>query len=165
MLVSFDTMVLIWLAKQGTRKGQKTPDRVLEMHKRAHYMGEWIEENGHNVILSNIVISEFLRPLDEEKRNTVVATLCEKYNVLPFDNAAAKIAADLYYSAKNVGTSGENDRRVCMKADIMILATAKVHQVKRFYSNDSQTRKFAEIAGMEALDLPMSGSNLFSDKK
>lgn len=164
MLVSFDTMALIWLTKQGTKKSTTPSPHVAEMHKRAYYMHEWIEENGHKVMLSTIVVSEYLRGVQASKRNDVVAKMQESYTIVPFDVPAAKMAADLYDPAKALSPPAAPGTRPCLKADVMIVASVKIHQVTRFFSNDATCRKYAELCGMQACDLPVSGTNLFSGK-
>ena len=41
-----------------------------------------------------------------------------------------------------------------MKADVMAVATVKIHGATEFYSHDANCRKVAKSAGMIAHDLP-----------
>ncbi len=162
MLVSFDSMVLIWAARQHHYLGARSKNQDLTlMQTRARFLVEWIYEDKHDVILSTIVASEFLRGVAPQKRHASMSNLLDLYNFNHFDTPAALIAADVFEKAKTAELPATTTR-ACMKADLMIVACAKAAKVNRFYSHDPATRRYAEIAGIEACDLPTKGHNLFS---
>jgi hypothetical protein len=55
--------------------------------------------------------------------------------------------------------------RVCLKADIMIVASAKAAQADEFYSREPKLRKLAEAAGITPRDLPTHSENLFVNEE
>jgi hypothetical protein len=50
-----------------------------------------------------------------------------------------------------------------LKADVLIIATAKAFGVTHYYSNDKGSRRLAEQAGLIALDLPDRSPYLIPD--
>lgn len=65
---------------------------------------------------------------------------------------AAALAADLF--AQYLQGHHRYSDRVVLKADVMILASAKAAGATEFYSNDDDCRKLAVLAGMRGRELP-----------
>jgi len=61
------------------------------------------------------------------------------------------------------GQSGRGIKRQVLKADVQIVATAKVAGAGTFYSHDLKCRKLAVSAGLTARDLPTHSQILFID--
>jgi predicted nucleic acid-binding protein len=163
MIISFDSMVLIWATKRAHYKNTSTIEEPVKMlQKRARYLLELIEEEDYTVVLPTIVASEFLCGVKPENRSRVLSKLHETYILATFDVSSALIAANVFEQAKQVSAK-DFTSRVSMKADLKIVSNAKSMKVKRFYSHDAGTRKLAELAGMEARDLPTAGRRLTSD--
>lgn len=165
VLISFDTMILIWATESGNKKSmRKSAQDIPDLQRRSRFLLDYIHEENHDVILPTIVASEYLRGVKPKRRNDALATLHELYTIAPFDSPAAAIAADLFDRAKPL-PNNDSQSRTCMKADLMIVATAKAMKVARIYSHDANTRKLANLAGLEGLDLPLKGPNLFSGEQ
>ena len=57
----------------------------------------------------------------------------------------------------------EQIARTTLKADVMIVATAKVAGAAAFYSDESKCRRLADMAGMEGRELPTRHPHMFRD--
>jgi hypothetical protein len=53
--------------------------------------------------------------------------------------------------------------RACVKADVMIVASAKIAGASTFYSHEPRVRRYAEMAGMTAKNLPNQPSKLWTE--
>jgi hypothetical protein len=91
-----------------------------------------------------------------------IATVQQKFYCPAFTIPASALAARLWLSHQKLAPS-EQLARTTLKADVQIIATAAVHGAKRFFSNDKKARKLAEIAGMQALDLPLRHPDMHTD--
>jgi hypothetical protein len=84
----------------------------------------------------------------------LILALQQRFVCPPLDIRAASIAADLWADFKKRPQDRTYTSRDVLRADAFIVASAYAGNASRFYSHDAQCRTLAELAGMEALDLP-----------
>jgi len=163
VIVGIDTMVLIWALPEPHIKGKKPPSTqdVAEMQRRAKFLLETLAEENADVVVPTITVSEWLTGIDPSKQGTFISELQESFTLAAFNPKAAAIAAKLFQDVQNLPAEDKPQRK-CMKADMMIVATAKAADAVRFFSHEPRVRKYVELVGMEAKDLPKTGTNLFS---
>lgn len=153
ILAAIDTAALIWGVRQ---KGE--PDKL----ERGQWLFRELEDINARIIVPSVVVAEYLVPVDSERRKSVVASLSERFIIHSFDVHCAVIAAELHGLGDAQRPKGTEDRRKCLKADCMIIATAFAHKADRFYSHDKDCRNFAEtLSGWEVRDLPPHAPTLF----
>ena len=144
MLVTPDTMILVW----GIR-GARRPDRG-EREERAAAFFERYDASGDELVLTTPVVAEYLVGLDDDRRRRELEELAGAYRVLPFDlrvaGVAAKIRGDRAFLR---GLNRDPLRsRVCLKADILIVATALAHGVRQIVSEDAGVHAIARRCGL-----------------
>ncbi len=152
--IAIDTMTLIW----GIRKDG--PD---EQQKRAKFLFQKLEEEKAQVIVPAIVVAEYLVPVRQDERDRVAALLGESFRVVPFDIRCTVLAAQIFGQFKKGKASKTVGGRDLLKADAMIVASAKAAGASVFYTDDKRCRKMAGSV-MEARGLPDIPSNLFGYK-
>ncbi len=148
-------MTLIWgVRKQGPA----------EWLKRAKVLFDNFERAQAQIIVPSIVVAEYLTAVDESKRRDVASAIGARFIVAPFDIKCTALAANLFWEGKQGRAMSTPDARKCLRADSMIIATAKTHGAKRFYSHDKDCRSLAQKAGMEPWNLPTHEENLFAEE-
>jgi len=153
-IVSFDSMVLIW----GIRR--KGPD---EMIGYARNLFRELEEAEAQIVIPSIVVAEFVTPLrSQAERSRVIAALCERFLIVPFDARDAALAAELWNHGRKDREMRKPSARVCLRADSMIVASAYGHGATEFYSEDDSCRRIAKKI-MTAKKLPRVAPSLFPD--
>ena len=163
MIAGIDTMVLIWALPVPHFKGKKSASQdVAEMQRRSRLLLGMLEEGKNNVLVPTITVAEWLTGIDPKKHGSFIASLHESFRIVPFDIPAAAFAAQLWQQAREL-PKDDKPQRVCMKADVMIVASAKMGGATHFYSHEAKVRRLVELAGMTPHDLPTRGSNLFSE--
>jgi predicted nucleic acid-binding protein len=145
-------MTLVW----GVRK--EGPKESLE---RAKILFQNFERDKSQIIVPSIVVAEYLTAVDVNKRFDVAAAIGARFLVMPFDIKCTALAANLFSDGKSGRPMSQPNARVCLRADSMIVATAKIHGAKVFYSHDKNCRSMAKNAGMDPWDLPTHVENLF----
>jgi predicted nucleic acid-binding protein len=149
-------MVMIW----GLRRG---PSRqVSELERRARILLRQLEEEKAAIILPTVVVSELLVPIAPDKHGEFIAELRRRFICPPFDLQAASLAADLWQRHRQLPRP-EQAKRSTLKADTLIVATAKVAGAQVFYSHEAKARRLARLAGLDGRDLPTHHENLFID--
>lgn len=171
MIVGIDTMVVIWAlpdtAKQGKKPGRlgapanKSQD-IDEMRRRAKILLHELSDGGDIVVVPTISVSELLRGIDPQNHGTFLAELKNQFLLPGFDLPTAAYAAVLSQKSSTL-PKDDGIARVCIKADIQIVASSKMAGATRFYSHERRVRNLAELADMEAKDLPLHGSGLFTE--
>jgi predicted nucleic acid-binding protein len=164
-LVSIDSMILIWMTRKSHYKkgGRPVSTETEELQKRAGYLLFDLNENGYEIVIPDIVLAEFLYGIDAKNHAQVVAEIQKNFFVHSFDTRAAMLSAKLWqeYTSKSKVPEG---KRVAIKSDVMIIATARVHGASAFYSHDVLAQNVAKIAGMTARDLPERSGYMFADE-
>jgi predicted nucleic acid-binding protein len=162
VIVGIDTMILIWAMPQPQEKGTAPKPYVVEMQRRAKLLLRELAAAEDDIVAPTITASEWLCGIKPTKHGSFLAALQESFILAPFDLPAVALAARLFQEVRQLPKS-EQSERPRLKADVMIVATAKVAGARRFYSHDEGIRKYAKMAGMEPKDLPVTGSDLFAE--
>jgi predicted nucleic acid-binding protein len=154
-VVSVDANVLVWMFREGHYKnaGTLASAELAELQKRSDILLQDLNRRAVKVILSTMVVSEYLAGIEEKRQADALGSLRSSFEIYSFDLPSCLLAARLW-QARPQATTGVPGQRVAMKADVMAVATAKVHGATEFYSHDANCRKVAESAGMVARDLP-----------
>jgi hypothetical protein len=93
-----------------------------------------------------------------------LAELKSQFHLPVFDLPTAAYAANLFQQVHQVPKTADVTR-ACVKADVMIVATAKIAGAREFYSHEPRVRHYAELAGMIAKDLPAQAKNLWTEEE
>jgi len=144
-------MTLVW----GIRR-EGTPDEL----KRAKWLFEFLDAEKAQIIIPTVVVSEYLTPVDESRHLSVISTLNDRFIISPFDILSSSLAAKLFTLGKPLRKGGEPGGRACLRADTMIIATAKTHGAHTLYSGDAECRELAQKV-MRSEDLPEKPVDLF----
>ncbi len=154
-MIGIDSMILIY-AHLVPKKEGKNPTERSELALRAQLL-LYMQSKGM-IVLPTIVVSEVLVPVPADHRNTLIAKLSSRFICAPFDLPAAAIAADLWTEHKKLPDELRYDERHVLRADAMIVATAKSAGATDFYSHDRKCRALADIV-MTSHDLPTRDPN------
>lgn len=159
-MTGIDTMVLIWGMQEAhagsPRAGQDVPD----MRRRAEILIQELSEQNEQIVVPTVMVAELLVKIDPRKHGDFIAVLQGRFFCPPFDLRAGSVAAALWQKHKQLPQSQQLARSI-LKADVLIVATAKVAGATTFYSHEPKCRKLAELAGMQGKDLPVNPSTIF----
>jgi predicted nucleic acid-binding protein len=156
VILGIDTQVLIYAEAVPSKPGEKSND-IVDLQERAKLLIYRAADQGDTIVLPTVAISELLVPVPPGQRSAVVQILEKTFRCPPLDIPAAVIAADVWARFKSLskGEPRTSDRSV-LRADALIVASARAANATHFYSHDSQCRTLAELAGMKGLDLPIA---------
>jgi hypothetical protein len=157
--VGIDSMVLIY-AGLVPLKPAAISDEVNELHIRSKILIVGLAEKKATVFLPTIAISELLVPVPAAQKGLLIAQLEERFVCPPFDLRAAAIAAALWAEHRSLPHDLQYDERHVLKADVMIIASAKAAGAVEFYTADDRCRALANLV-MKGRDLPLHGDDLF----
>jgi predicted nucleic acid-binding protein len=149
---------MIW----GLRGGGNAEQR--DMERRARVLLNQLDEDKASVIIPSVAVAELLVPIDEADHATFLSELQRRFICPPFDLRAASIAAQLWRSHRQLPKS-DQVKRTTLKADVLIVATARAAGAARFYSHDKKTRRLAALVGIEGFDLPTHDENMFREQE
>ena len=162
-IVCVDTNILVWhIRKEGP------PD----LKQYAGYLFKQLENDKDDkgrsnaqVMVTTVVLTEFVTPVkSQEERDKLIAEISKRFLIEPFDARDAALAATLWHFGKtnrDKRNAPKDGQRAILRADTMIIATAKGHGATEFYSEDADARAMAQKVGLTARALPRMGSNLF----
>lgn len=150
-MVAIDTNTLVW----GIRR--KGPD---EKVKRARWLFHYLEEEENQVIVPSVVVSEYLTYSDAETHVDIINELNESFIIAPFDVRCASLAATLFREGLDERPRKQPGGRSILRADAMIIATAKIHGAIVLYTDDKACRTMAKKV-MVANELPDIAPDLF----
>jgi predicted nucleic acid-binding protein len=152
--VALDTMILIWgQVHPGSRRGNPRQRDLVDLQTRSLFLLDMLQEAEETVIVPTVTVSELLLGVEMERHDSFLIEIQERFFCPTFDLRAAAMAARLWQSHRKLPKDQQLQRTV-LRADVMILATAKVAGAVRFYSHEAKVRRLAEQVGLEALDLP-----------
>lgn len=150
-MIGIDSMILIY-AGWGPRKSDKVSSNAEELGVRSKLL---LHMNRKDIIvLPTVAISEILVPVSPAQRGVLLAKLTDRFLCPPFDLPAAAIAADLWSRHKTLPKNLQYTKRQVLRADTMIVATAKVAGATKFYSHDRKCRALANMV-MTGCELPV----------
>jgi predicted nucleic acid-binding protein len=154
-----DTHILIWGMPQPSRPRQGQD--VQAMRQRASLLFSMLEKQDATVVIPTVVVSEFLVGIASEKRGRVLSDLSSRFRCASYDVRACDFAANLWDKARALPKAELPQDRQVLKADLMIVATAKIAGATRFFSHEASCRKLADLAGMSGCDLPTHNEDLW----
>lgn len=147
-------MVLIY-AGLAPRSSQGSAERD-ELAVRSKILLKMHEDG--TIVLPTTCAAEIAVPIPMALRAPFMGKLAERFTCHPFDLHAAAIAADLWQHSKKLPRSTHYKDRHLLKADIMVVASAKAAGATQFYSHDQKCRALAKHV-MQAHDLPKDDPN------
>lgn len=150
MLAGIDSMVLIFSGMVPRKKSAKS-EEYEEMKTRSKILLHKLQKE--TIVLPTVAIAELLVPVHPDKKGELTAVLSGMFLCHPFDLNAATIASDLWEHHKTLPKSLIYSDRHVLKADILIVASAKSAGATEFYSHDKKCRALANKV-MKACDLP-----------
>ncbi len=151
-IVAVDSMTLVWgIREEGTE----------EQCLRAKWLFEQFTKRQTQVVLPSVVVSEYLTPVEPQAHAMVIAQLEDRFIIQPFNVHCASIAAHLYQRGMKMRAKGEPGGRALLRADTMIIATAKAFGAEVLYTGDAGCRELAAKIEMTALDLPEPEKGVF----
>lgn len=160
-VVGIDTMVLIWGYREWpTRSG--TSDSVREMQVRSRLLLRDLSDQKATIVLPTVAISELLCRVASTNQAAFLEELNRRFFVKSLDLMAATLAAELMVRHLALPEADRLARKV-LKADALIVATARSVGAGEFYSHDRACRALASSAGMIARDLPTHSEDLFTN--
>ena len=162
MSIAIDAMVLIWGLKSAQHKGKKPSAHDVEMRRRTRILFEELAEDKETVIVSSVVAAEVMAGIDPADHPNFAAELQGRFFLPPFNLQAASIAATLWRQTRVLPKDEQPDRKT-LKADVMIVAAARVAGATKLYSHDENLRKLAARIGITPSDLPKTARNLFAE--
>lgn len=156
MIVGIDSMILIYagLVPSKASKSGGLGDLVFRAQILLHDLRK------DTIVLPTVAIAELLVPVPATQRGLLVASLAERFVCPTFDQQAASIAADLWSRHKKLSPNVQYESRHILRADAMIVASAKAAGATDFYTNDSSCRALADLI-MKGRGLPTHSENLF----
>ncbi len=153
-LVCIDTQTLVYAIQQ-----EGDP----ELRERARWLFQDLDEQGVGVMLPALVLAEYLIKVPAAARPDVVHRLSTRFDfIAPFDARCVVLAAELEEGGRDLRRVGEPGSRRALRADAVIVATAKTHGAAAFHSHDTAARELARRAGLPAYDLPAQPPTLFT---
>ena len=90
--------------------------------------------------------------------------ISQRFDCPSFDLRATSLAAKLWRHNRSL-SNDEQINRTVLKADVLIIATAKIRGARYFFSDDDKCRKLAVVAGLESNPLPTHALNLFTESE
>ena len=163
-IVVLDTQILIWggLRRQITGV-DLTSENVPDKQKRAAGLLSDLTLAKARVMIPTVTIAELLCPVDIAQHGNFLAALTQRFLCPPFDLPATWVAAQLWRHNRDM-PKADQVARLLVKADMQIIATAKIHGARFFFTDDKGCRKLAEHAGLNAKPLPTHSLDLFADQ-
>jgi len=110
------------------------------------------------IVLPTVAVSEVLVPVPTSQKGALAATLSGRFICAPFDLPAAAIAAELWSEHKKLAKDLQYKTRHVLRADTMIIASAKAAGATDFYTHDKRCRALSNLV-MTGKDLPKKDPN------
>ncbi len=145
-------MVLVYAGIVPVKASTVSP-KLRDLQIRAKILMHQLARDKDTVILPTIVISELLVPVPDRDHGPLIARITERFVCPPFDVRAAAVAADLWVRHSKLPAKLQYSKRNVLKADTMIIASAKSSGATVFCTTDRKCRALANIV-MKGWDLP-----------
>jgi predicted nucleic acid-binding protein len=151
------------------KKKKKDGQNVSEMRRRAKILLRMLDDEGSQLCIPSVVVAELLLGVEPHKHANVIAEFQERLFCPPFDIKACVLSAKLWHFERGLQGHSEGlpkeeqTERKILKADILIVASAKVGGATIFYSHEKKCRRLATEAGMATKDLPTSSGDWVTD--
>jgi PIN domain len=162
-LVAVDTQILIWGGLRKCVPGLNLKAQAdADKERRAHILLYELDELKAKIIIPSVIVAELLCPIDPQDHNNFLAEITRRFECPSFDIRATSLAARLWRHNRSLSKEEQISRSI-LKADVQIIATAKIRGVVHFFSDDGDCRKLATVAGMISHSLPTHALNLFTE--
>ena len=152
MSAGLDSMILIY-AGVVPSDAKKRPATWEDLRVRSKIRLHQLAKQDEPVLLPTIAVSELLIPVPAADRGALIAAIQEQFVCPPFDLPAAAIAADIWAEHSKLPQDLQYTNRRTLKADALIVASAKSAGATDFFTNDRKCRALAKIV-MRVHDLP-----------
>jgi hypothetical protein len=152
MSVGIDSMILVYAGLVPANPDTK-PEDFDELQVRSKLLLHKLAKSKTTIFLPTIAVSELLVPVPSAQKGLLIASLEAKFVCPPFDLPAAAIAADLHSQHASLPQDLKYTERRVLKADTMIVASARAAGATDFYSHDKRCRALANLI-MKGHDLP-----------
>jgi hypothetical protein len=154
-IVSVDSMTLVWgLRSIGTD----------DQCRNATWLLQQFTTHKTQVIVSSVALSEYLTAFPPAQHASVKETLAKGFLFRSFSDECAPLAATLFQVGSQMRVKGEPGGRAILRADSLIIATARIHGAGCIYSNDANFLALANtIASGFGRDVPQPRPDLFGD--
>jgi PIN domain len=163
MLVSLDSMILIWMFQDPDVNQEGIEKETRELQQRATILVRKLEDEAADIVVPTPAIAEYLAGINPKHHGALTQLFEEKFFHMPtFDLRAAARAAELWQAHRKLPKAEQMQRRQ-LKLDVMIIACAQSAGVTFFYSHEPSCRRMATYSGMIAKDLPTHSENLLVD--
>lgn len=151
-----DCHILIW----GVRK-QCTDGRIHLIKRAEHFLNQCVEDKSQ-ILVPSIVAAEFMAQCSLPEMARFSSGAKELFQIANFDLPSAQIFAELFqrYQYDNPAWNaqiGQEGRRLKMKLDFMIVATALAHQATCIVSEDAGDIKKFAMGKIPVVQLPEAG--------
>jgi predicted nucleic acid-binding protein len=152
VIIGIDSMILIYAECIPSKNGKRCSD-FDDLRVRSRLLLVMAERKKHTILLPTVAISELLVPVPKSQQGPLIKLLQKKFICPPFDLPAASIAADLIARHKELPRDQRYDMRNVVRADAMIIASAKAAGATEFYTHDGKCRTLAGLV-LTPRDLP-----------
>ena len=158
-IVGIDAMILIYAGIVPSKDASPAGSELARLKLRAGMLFDHFARDDATIILPTVAIAEVLVPVPDSASGLLIQSLSENFLCPAFDMHAADIAAKLWAKHKKLPKDQQYKDRHVLKADAMIIASAKAAGAAEFYSNDGDCRKLAKLI-MDADGLPTRARDL-----
>jgi predicted nucleic acid-binding protein len=140
LISCLDTHILIW----GVKKQAKSTQH--EMIDRTINFLQWLENEGHTILVPAPVLGEFLMRIPAQEHQAVTKVFEKRFVVSPYDVSTTSIFAALWQNNQDLHRiSSEEDKptREEVKVDCMIVAVALANKAHVIYSEDPHIQRIS----------------------
>jgi hypothetical protein len=152
VIIGIDSMILIYAEIVPSKSAKRCSD-FDDLRLRSRLLLVMAKRKNNKILLPTVAVSELLVPVPKSQQGPLIALLQQSFICPPFDLPAASIAADLLFRHKKLPQDQQYDERQVVRADAMIVASAKAAGATDFFSHDRKCRTLAGLV-MPAHDLP-----------
>jgi len=157
IVVAIDSNIIVWGVRDVNKRKLSKKDR--EKSERCQWLFWDLKERKATIVLPSIAVSEVLRGVEPSRQQKFSDKLQTYFLLSPFDHKASQIAGQLWHERLRSMTA-HPDPSAKIKADMLIVASAKSAGASAFYSDDQGALKIASLV-MDARGLPTSKPMLF----
>lgn len=152
-IVAVDSMTLVWgIREQGTE----------EQCNRAKWLLSKFTARKTQVIVSAMVLSEYLTAIDPVNHAAVLVPMGKRFLLRSVTPECSPIAASLFQLGSQMRVKGAAGGRAILRADTLVIAAAKIHGAGRLYTNDGDCRDLANRMWPNfAHDVPVAPKDLW----
>jgi predicted nucleic acid-binding protein len=150
-IIAVDSMVLVW----GIR--EVGPE---EKCKNAKYLFEQFTKRKTQVIVPAVALSEYLTAIAVAAHDNVIEQMKKRFLLMPFSPECAALAASLFQTGQQMRAKGVAGGRAVLRADTMIIATAKTFGAGTLYTADEECAALASNV-MNASGVPQPPTGLW----